>query len=96
MAHDNSSPAFRLVCGPGNGSSPALSPWLLYPHRRDDWIGLAYGFGVALAVPNAPSRRFIVPNLTGPNALLEARSKFIHEVVSKLLIAAIGCISRPR
>jgi cytochrome b561 len=33
---------------------------------------------------------FIVPNLTGPNALLEARSKFIHEVVSKLLIAAIG------
>jgi len=33
---------------------------------------------------------FIVPNLTGPNALLEARSKLIHEVLSKLLIAAIG------
>lgn len=31
----------------------------------------------------------IVPNLTGPNALLEARTKFVHEVVSKLLIAAI-------
>jgi len=33
---------------------------------------------------------FVVPNLTGPNALLEARTKFVHEVVSKLLIAAIG------
>ncbi len=33
---------------------------------------------------------FVVPNLTGPNTLLEARSKFIHEAVSKLLIAAIG------
>ena len=33
---------------------------------------------------------FIVPNLTGPNTLLEARSKLIHEVLSKLLIAAIG------
>jgi cytochrome b561 len=32
---------------------------------------------------------FVVPNLTGPNALLEARTKFVHEVVSKLLIAAI-------
>jgi cytochrome b561 len=31
-----------------------------------------------------------VPNLTGPNTLLEARTKFVHEVVSKLLIAAIG------
>ena len=31
----------------------------------------------------------VVPNLTGPNALLEARTKFVHEVVSKLLIAAI-------
>jgi cytochrome b561 len=31
-----------------------------------------------------------VPNLTGPNALLEARTKFVHEVVSKRLIAAIG------
>jgi cytochrome b len=29
-------------------------------------------------------------NLTGPNALLEARTKFVHEVVAKLLIAAIG------
>ncbi|PNE11237.1 MAG: hypothetical protein CR217_09955 [Beijerinckiaceae bacterium] len=25
---------------------------------------------------------FVVPNLTGPNALLEARTKFVHEVVS--------------
>lgn len=33
---------------------------------------------------------FVVPNLTGPNALLEARTKFVHEVVSKLLIVAIG------
>jgi cytochrome b561 len=33
---------------------------------------------------------FVVPNLTGPNALLKARTKFIHKVVSKLLIAAIG------
>ena len=33
---------------------------------------------------------FVVPNLTGPNALLEARAKFVHEAVSKLLIAAIG------
>ena len=33
---------------------------------------------------------FVVPNLTGPNTLLEARTKFVHEVVSKLLIAAIG------
>jgi cytochrome b561 len=33
---------------------------------------------------------FVVPNLTGPNALLEAWTKFIHEVVSKFLIAAIG------
>ena len=32
----------------------------------------------------------VMPNLTGPNALLEARTKFVHEVVSKLLIAAIG------
>ncbi|MGH6853712.1 MAG: cytochrome b, partial [Methylocella sp.] len=31
-----------------------------------------------------------VPNLTGPNALLEARAKFTHEVLSKLLIAAIA------
>src|SRR3984893_14799656 len=33
---------------------------------------------------------FVVPNLSGPNALLEARTQFVHEVVSKLLIAAIG------
>lgn len=33
---------------------------------------------------------FAVPNLTGPNVLLEARTKFVHEIVSKLLIAAIG------
>ena len=33
---------------------------------------------------------FVVPNLTGPNALLEARTKVVREVVSKLLIAAIG------
>jgi len=33
---------------------------------------------------------FVVPNLTGPNALLEARTKVVHEVVSKLLIVAIG------
>ncbi|MGH6851112.1 MAG: cytochrome b [Methylocella sp.] len=33
---------------------------------------------------------FAVPNLTGPNPLLEARTKFVHETVSKVLIAAIG------
>jgi cytochrome b561 len=32
---------------------------------------------------------FVVPNLTSPNALLEARTKFVHEPVSKFLIAAI-------
>ena len=33
---------------------------------------------------------FVVPNLTGPDALLELWTKFVREVVSKLLIVAIG------
>jgi len=31
-----------------------------------------------------------VPNLTGPNALIEARAKFTHEVLSKLVIGAVA------
>jgi cytochrome b561 len=33
---------------------------------------------------------FSVPNLTGPNALIEARAKFTHEVLSKLVIGAVA------
>jgi cytochrome b561 len=33
---------------------------------------------------------FTVPNLTGPNALIEARAKFTHEVLSKLVIGALA------
>jgi cytochrome b561 len=32
---------------------------------------------------------FTVPNLTGPNALIEARAKVTHEILSKLVIAAL-------
>jgi cytochrome b561 len=31
-----------------------------------------------------------VPNLTGPDALIEARAKFTHEVLSKLIIGAVA------
>src|SRR5262249_22495836 len=51
------------------------------------------GRGASAIVLENPARLpggFAVPNLTGPNALLEARTKFVHEVVAKLLIAAIG------
>ena len=43
-----------------------------------------------LPIPTHLPFGFTVPNLTGPNALIEARAKFIHEIVSKLVIAAIG------
>jgi cytochrome b561 len=43
-----------------------------------------------LPIPVHLPGSFVVPNLTGPNGLLEARTKFVHKVVSKLLIAAIG------
>jgi cytochrome b561 len=43
-----------------------------------------------LPLPARLPRGFVMPNLTGPNALLEARAKFVHKVVSKLVIAAIG------
>lgn len=33
---------------------------------------------------------FTVPNVTGPDALIEARAKFIHEVLSKLVIGAVA------
>ena len=43
-----------------------------------------------LAIPTHLPFGFIVPNLTGPNALIEAQAKFAHEVLSKLVIAAIA------
>jgi cytochrome b len=33
---------------------------------------------------------FTLPNLTGPNAHIEARAKFTHEVLSKLVIGVIA------
>ena len=33
---------------------------------------------------------FKVPNLTGPNALIEAGAKFTHEVLSKLVIGGVA------
>lgn len=33
---------------------------------------------------------FTVPNLTGQNALIEARAKFTHEVLSKVVIGAVA------
>jgi cytochrome b561 len=33
---------------------------------------------------------FTVPNLTGPNALIEAGAKFTHEVLSKLVIGGVA------
>jgi hypothetical protein len=34
--------------------------------------------------------RVALPNLTGPNALVEAQAKFTHEVLSKLVIGAVA------
>jgi cytochrome b561 len=43
-----------------------------------------------LPVPTHLPFGFIVPNLTGPNALIAARAKFIHGILSKLVIAAMA------
>jgi cytochrome b561 len=43
-----------------------------------------------LPIPTRLPFGFAVPNLTGPNPLIEARAKFTHEVLSKLVIAAIA------
>jgi Prokaryotic cytochrome b561 len=91
MAHRQSAaraPSGRKALG--TAARACSTPRLLRPHRGDDRIGLADGLGIAAAASRPPSRGFVVPNLTGPNALLKARTKFIHKVVSKLLIAAIG------
>jgi len=60
-------------------------------NTRESWGGVASGWVMVSASPlplpaHLPGG-FVVPNFTGPNA---ARTKFVHEVVSKLLIAAIG------
>jgi cytochrome b561 len=31
-----------------------------------------------------------MPNLTSPNALIEARAKFTHEILSKLVMGAVA------
>jgi hypothetical protein len=54
---------------------------------------LDLGMTSPLPLPAHLPGGFAVPNLTGPNALIEARAKFVHEAVSKLLIAA-DCMSR--
>jgi cytochrome b561 len=51
---------------------------------------MADGFCLAAAYANTSSSRLNVPNLTGPNALIEARAKFTHEVLSKLVIGAVA------
>lgn len=43
-----------------------------------------------LPIPTHLPFGFTVPNLTGPNALIEARAKFTHEILSKLIIAALA------
>ena len=48
-----------------------------YPHRGDDRIGLVSA--LPLPLPAHLPGGFVVPNLTRPNALLEARTKFFHE-----------------
>jgi cytochrome b561 len=89
------------IANPPPAPPPGARPW-----ERRFALALHSGFYVLIAAMIAsgwlmvsasplplPARLpggFVVPNLTGPNALLEARTKFVHEVVAKLLIAAIG------
>ena len=44
----------------------------------------------SLPIPIHLPLGFTLPNLTGPNALIEARAKFTHEVLSKLVIGAVA------
>jgi len=74
----------------GTAARPRFSPWLYILIAAMIGSGWLMVSASPLPFPTHLPGGFIVPNLTGPNALLEARSKFIHEVVSKLLIAAIG------
>ena len=43
-----------------------------------------------LPIPTHLPLRLHLPNLTGPNALIEAQAKFTHEVLSKLVIGAVA------
>jgi cytochrome b561 len=43
-----------------------------------------------LSIPIHLPLGFTLPNLTGPNALIEARAKFTHNILSKLVIGAVA------
>ena len=74
----------------GAAARAYFAPRVFCSHPGHDPLRLAHSFGLAAAPPTHLPFGFTVPNLTSPNALIEARAKFTHEIVSKLLIAAIG------
>ncbi|MFZ3325922.1 MAG: cytochrome b/b6 domain-containing protein [Methylocella sp.] len=72
----------------GTAARTGSAPRLLCPHRGDDRIGLAHGLGVAAAATSAPSRRLRRAQ-SHPPGCAAGGTEFVHEAVSKLLIAAI-------
>jgi cytochrome b561 len=60
---------------------------LILPMIASGWLMVSAS---QLPIPIHLPLGFTVPNLTGPNALVEARAKFTHEILSKLVIGAVA------